>query len=202
VDDQTNAAVEAPGEVDGVLTIPNLVTLVRLLLLPVFVWVLFGLPSRQTAAWMLGVLGATDWVDGYLARRLGQTSEFGKKFDPTVDRLWFVVAIVAIIVNDSIPVWFAVLVLAREIVVGGAMVIATLAFKMQRFDVTWWGKTATFLLMFSIPGFLMANSAAPWPAAWEAAGWVFGIPGLVLSYYTAVAYIPLIRDGVQAGHAA
>jgi cardiolipin synthase len=202
VDDQTNEVVDAPVEVDGVLTIPNLVTLVRLLLLPVFVWVLFGLPSRQTAAWMLGVLGATDWVDGYLARRLGQTSEFGKKFDPTVDRLWFVVAIVSIIINDSIPLWFAVLVLAREIVVGGAMVVATLAFKMQRFDVTWWGKTATFLLMFSVPGFLMANSTAPFPVAWEVAGWVFGIPGLILSYYTAVAYVPLIRDGVRAGHAA
>ncbi len=79
-----------------------------------FVWVLFGLPSRQAAAWMLGILGTTDWVDGYLARRLGQTSEFGKKFDPTVDRLWFVVAIVSIIVNGSIPVWFAVLVLAAR----------------------------------------------------------------------------------------
>ena len=66
---------------------PNLFTFLRLLCLPVFVWVLFGLPSRQAAAWMLGGLGATDWVDGYLARRLGQTSEFGKKFDPTVDRL-------------------------------------------------------------------------------------------------------------------
>ncbi len=192
---------ESTGTVDTLWTIPNLVTLVRLLLLPVFVWVLFGLPSRQAAAWMLGILGTTDWVDGYLARRLGQTSEFGKKFDPTVDRLWFVVAIVSIIVNDSIPLWFAVLVLARELVVGGAMVVATLAFGMQRFDVTWWGKTATFLLMFAVPGFLMANSAAPAPGAWEVAAWAFGIPGLVLSYYTAVAYIPLIREGVRTGRA-
>ncbi len=192
----------ADGVVDTVWTIPNLVTLVRLLLLPVFVWVLFGLPSRQAAAWMLGVLGATDWIDGYLARRLGQTSEFGKKFDPTVDRLWFVVAIVAIIVNGSIPVWFAVLVLAREIVVGAAMVVATLFFGMQRFDVTWLGKTATFLLMFSIPGFLMANSSAPASEAWEFAAWAFGIPGLILSYYTAIVYIPLIRDGIRAGRAA
>jgi cardiolipin synthase (CMP-forming) len=194
-------ALDAPevGTVDTLWTVPNLITLIRLLLLPVFVWVLFGLPSRQAAAWMLGVLGATDWIDGYLARRLGQTSEFGKKFDPTVDRLWFVVAVVAIIINDSIPVWFAVLVLARELLVGGAMVIATLFFGMQRFDVTWLGKTATFLLMFSIPGFLMANSSAPLPLFWEIAAWAFGIPGLVLSYYTAIVYIPLIRDGVRAG---
>ena len=190
---------ESIGTVDTVWTVPNLVTLVRLLLLPVFVWVLFGLPSRQTAAWMLGVLGATDWIDGYLARRLGQTSEFGKKFDPTVDRLWFVVAVVAIIVNDAIPIWFAVLVLGRELLVGTAMVVATLAFRMERFDVTRLGKTATFLLMFAVPGFLMANSSAPAPRAWEVAAWCFGIPGLVLSYYTAVRYIPLITAGIRSG---
>ena len=74
-------------EVDTIWTIPNLFTLIRLLCLPLFLWLLFGLPSRQAAAWLLGGLCATDWVDGYLARRLGQTSEFGKKFDPTVDRV-------------------------------------------------------------------------------------------------------------------
>lgn len=199
--EQVTTHDDVPGEVDRIVTIPNLVTLVRLLLLPVFVWVLVGLPSRQVAAWMLGLLGATDWIDGYLARRLGQTSEFGKKFDPTVDRLWFVVAIVAIIANGSIPVWFAVLVLAREVVVGVAIATATLAFGMQRFDVTWWGKTATFLLMFAIPGFLMANSSAPATTAWEVAAWAFGVPGLLLSYYTAAAYIPMIRDGVRSGRA-
>lgn len=186
-------------EVDTLWTVPNLVTLVRLLCLPLFVWVLFGLPSRQAAAWMLGLLGATDWVDGYLARRLGQTSEFGKKFDPTVDRLLFVVGTVSIIINESIPIWFAVAVLVREVLVGATMVVATLVFGMERFDVTWWGKTATFLLMFAVPGFLMSNSSVPYPDAWLVASWLFGIPGLILSYYTAIAYIPSIRAGITAG---
>ena len=114
------------GEVDTLWTIPNLFTLLRLLCLPLFVWLLFGLPSRQAAAWLLGVLGATDWVDGYLARRLGQTSEFGKKFDPTVDRLMFVVAIVAIIINDAMPLWFGIAVLAREVLVGGTILVASI----------------------------------------------------------------------------
>lgn len=186
-------------EVDTLWTVPNLFTLLRLLCLPVFVWLLFGLPSRQAAAWLLGVLGATDWVDGYLARRLGQTSEFGKKFDPTVDRLLFVVAIVAIMINDAMPIWFGVAVLLREVLVGGAVAIATLVFGMQRFDVTWWGKTATFLLMFAVPGFLMAESSIPIADAFGVAAWVLGIPGLVLSWYTAFAYVPAIRDGIRAG---
>jgi len=186
-------------EVDTLWTIPNLFTLLRLLCLPLFVWLLFGLPSRQAAAWLLGALGATDWVDGYLARRLGQTSEFGKKFDPTVDRLLFVVAIVAIMANGAMPIWFGVAVLAREVLVGGAVAVATLMFGMQRFDVTWWGKTATFLLMFAVPGFLMAESSIPIADAFGVAAWILGIPGLVLSYYTGIAYIPAIRDGIRAG---
>jgi len=192
-------APEKPGEVDTLWTVPNLVTLIRLLLLPVFVWVLFGVPSRQAAAWMLGGLGLTDWVDGYLARRLGQTSEFGKKFDPTVDRLWFVVGVVAIVINGSIPIWIAVAVLAREVIVGVAVTVATLAFGMERFDVTWWGKTATFLLMFAVPGFLMAESTVIGAGGFEVAAWSFAIPGLILSYYTGVAYIPSIREGIRAG---
>ena len=186
-------------EIDTVWTIPNLFTLVRLLCLPLFVWLLFGLPSRQAAAWLLGALGATDWVDGYLARRLDQTSEFGKKFDPTVDRLMFVVAIVAIMANDAMPLWVGIAVLAREVLVGGSVAIATLWFDMRRFDVTWWGKTATFLLMFAVPGFLMAESSVPIAAAFGVAAWCFAIPGLVLSYYTAIGYVPAIRDGIRAG---
>jgi cardiolipin synthase len=189
------------GQVDTLLTVPNLFTLVRLLCLPLFVWLLFGLPSRQAAAWLLGGLGATDWVDGFLARKLGQTSEFGKKFDPTVDRLLFVVGIVSIIVNDAIPLWFAIAVLAREVIVGLSVAIATIAFGMQRFDVTWWGKTATFLLMFAVPGFLMGHSTVPGADGFTIAAWCFAIPGLVLSYYTAITYVPVIRDSVRAGRA-
>jgi cardiolipin synthase len=189
------------GQVDTLLTVPNLFTLVRLLCLPLFVWLLFGLPSRQAAAWLLGGLGATDWVDGFLARRLGQTSEFGKKFDPTVDRLLFVVGIVSIIVNDAIPLWFAIAVLAREVIVGLSVAIATIAFGMQRFDVTWWGKTATFLLMFAVPGFLMGHSTVPGADGFTIAALCFAIPGLVLSYYTAITYVPVIRDSVRAGRA-
>jgi len=187
------------GEVDSIWTVPNLITLLRLLCLPLFVWILFGLPSRQAAAWLLGTIGATDWVDGYLARRLGQTSEFGKKFDPTVDRVFFVVAVVAIAVNDSIPMWIAVALLAREVIVGGSVAIATLAFGMERFDVTWWGKTATFLLMFAVPGFLMGNSSLPIAQAFLVTAWILVVPGLVLSYWTGAAYFPTIVASVRSG---
>ena len=146
---------------DGIKTIPNAVTLVRLLCLPLFLWILFGLENQHLAAWVFGGIGATDWVDGYLARRLDQTSEFGKIFDPTVDRILFFVGIVALIIDGSVPVWFALIALTREVLVAAMMVIATFVFKMERFDVTWWGKTAAFLLMFTFPGFLMGRATCP-----------------------------------------
>lgn len=183
-------------------TIPNAFTLIRLLCLPLFVYVLFAADNRAAAAWMLGAIGATDWVDGYLARRLGQVSDFGKVFDPTVDRLLFVVAIVAIIIDGSIPVWFAVAVLAREVLVGLMMAIATIVYKMPRFDVSSRGKVATFLLMFAVPGFLMGNSEMPGAAGFEIAAWILGIPGLVLSYASALAYVPQVRRAVTGAAAA
>lgn len=184
---------------DGLWTIPNAFTLIRLLLLPVFLYVLFGLENRAAAAWMLGAIGATDWVDGYLARRLGQVSEFGKVFDPTVDRLLFLVATTAIVIDGSIPVWFAVAVLAREVLVGLMMAIATVVFKMPRIDVSYWGKLATFLLMFAVPGFLMGNSDIRGADLFQAAAWALGIPGLILSYWTAIAYIPMVRRSITSG---
>jgi cardiolipin synthase len=186
---------------DSMWTIPNLVTLIRLLFLPVFVWLLFGLENRAAAALTLGALGATDWVDGYLARRLGQVSEFGKKFDPTVDRLLFIVGLGAILIDGSMPLWFGLAVLAREVIVGAVMATATLVFNMQRFDVTFWGKTATFLLMFAVPGFLLGSSEFPGASAFWVVSWIMGMPGLVLSYATALTYIPLVRDGVRSGRA-
>jgi cardiolipin synthase len=184
---------------DTMLTIPNLLTLVRLMCLPLFLYLLLGRDNPAGAAWLLGGLGATDWVDGYLARRLGQVSEFGKVFDPTVDRLLFVVGIVGIVIHGGVPTWFLVAALVREIAVGAMMAIATLFFGMQRFDVTWWGKTATFLLMFAVPGFLLGSSDFPGARGFEIASWILGIPGLALSYYTGIAYVPKVREAVRAG---
>lgn len=195
------AAPPSTSMFQGIATIPNAFTLARLLCLPLFLYLLFGRDDRANAAWMLGALGATDWVDGYLARRLGQVSEFGKVFDPTVDRLLFFVAVTAILVDESMPLWFGIALLAREIGVGAMMAIATVVFKMPRIDVTYLGKLATFLLMFAVPGFLMGNSDIAGAAGFEVAAWILGIPGLVLSYWTAIAYIPQVRRAVAQGRA-
>jgi len=184
---------------DNLWTVPNAFTLVRLLCLPVFLWLLFSQDNRAGAAWMLVALGSTDWVDGYIARRFDQVSEFGKIFDPTVDRLFFFVSVIAIIIDGSIPLWFAIAVLVREVAVGAMVTIATFVFGMERFDVTWWGKTATFLLMGAVPSFLISNAGVFESDFFAVVAWVCGIPGLVLSYWTGLGYIPDVRRGIADG---
>ena len=184
------------------LTAPNLFTLVRLCCIPIFLYMLFGRDNLPAAAFMLGGLGATDWFDGWLPRHFNQVSEFGKMFDPTADRLLFIVSITGILIKGIEPTWFFWAVGAREVVIGGTIAIATVVFKMQRFDVTWWGKMATFLLMFAIPGFMLGASDFPGHSAFLVASWILAVPGLVLSYYTAITYVPTIRQSLRAGRAA
>lgn len=189
------------GDESRILTLPNLVTVVRLACLPLFLWLLFGRDNREGAAWLLAALGITDWVDGYLARHLHQTTELGKVLDPVADRLLFIVGVGAIVIDGSVPLWFAVIVLAREALVTAAT-LALAALGAKRIDVTWWGKTATFFLMFAFPAFLVSYSDAGWADAAEVLAWVTGIPGLLCSVYATALYVPRSRDALAEGRAA
>ncbi|MEM7323074.1 MAG: CDP-alcohol phosphatidyltransferase family protein [Actinomycetota bacterium] len=178
------------------LTWPNLITFARLLCIPLFLWLLFGRENRAAAAWLLAALGSTDWVDGWIARRFDQATELGALFDPTVDRLLFLVAVPSLIVDGSIPLLVAVIALVREALVAvAALVLAALG--VDRFPVTWEGKTGTFLLMFAFPMFLGANSTLSYAPILEWLAWLFAIPGLGYSWYSAVfQYVPAARSGL------
>jgi len=186
---------------DQILTVPNLITLIRLACLPIFVWLLLGRDNPLAAGALLGALGATDWVDGWYARRFNAVSNLGKIFDPVVDRLLFFVSIVAIIIAGSAPLWFCVAVLVREVAIAVAtLVLASLG--ARRIDVTWVGKAATFGLMFAFPGFLWASTEWVLQPFFEVAAWICAIPSLIASYYAAILYVPLglraLRDGRES----
>ncbi len=184
----------------GIATVPNLITLVRLLLLPVFVVMLLVNEQRAGAALLLGVLGMTDWVDGWVARNFNQTSQFGMVFDPVVDRALIVVGTGAVLIDGGVPSWFCLSILFRELFVGLMMVAGTM-FGMKRFAVSIWGKRYTFLLMTSVPLLLLgASTHVTADAAWIG-GWVLGIPGLIMSYIVGVLYIPVVLQNVRAGRA-
>lgn len=175
---------------DRVLTVPNLLSFGRLLCVPVFLWLLFGLETREGAAFLLAFLGITDWVDGYIARRFNQVSALGKVLDPAADRLLLGVGVVAIMIDGSVPLVVGWLTIARELAVAvTALVLASLG--ARRVDVSWAGKCGTFAMMIAFPLFLLGNghgvaAAIAWPVA------VFG---LAVGWYAAAAYVP---QGVKA----
>ncbi len=186
---------------DRILTIPNVITVVRLCLLPVFVWLLLGREDRAAAAWLLAAIGTTDFFDGYIARHFHQVSELGKVLDPVADRLLFFVGIGAILIDGSIPIWFAVAVLVREVAVAAAT-LALAAMGAARIDVTWFGKAGAFALMMSVPCFLASHSTLSWADTATTLAWLTGIPGLALSYWSLVLYVPLARRALRDGRAA
>lgn len=178
------------GGAGRVLTVPNVLSLGRLACVPLFLWLLFGLDNRLAAAWLLAFLGVTDWVDGYVARRFDQVSTVGKVLDPAADRLLLAVAVVAILVYGAVPPLIAWLTVVREVMVG-LLAVVLAALGARRIDVSWWGKTGTFLLMIAFPLFLLGDGAG---LAYGAA-WVVSVAGLAAGWYAFAGYVP---EGLRA----
>ncbi|HVF74753.1 MAG TPA: CDP-alcohol phosphatidyltransferase family protein [Acidimicrobiales bacterium] len=185
---------------DRILTVPNVISLVRLACIPWFVWLLFGSepPDRYGAALLLAALGCTDWIDGYIARRYQQVSTLGKVLDPTADRIMLLVGVGGIMIDGSAPVWVAVAVLVREALVSIAVVVLA-AMGARRIDVQWAGKAGTFACMVAFPLFLTSHSTAGWADLAGTLAWLVVLPGLVLAWYAALMYIPMARTALAEG---
>lgn len=180
---------------DRIATIPNLLSLVRLLCVPLFLYLLFVHHDRGFAAWLLGGLGATDWVDGYVARHFNQVSNVGKILDPVADRTLLLVGVTAIIIDGSVPWFIGVLALTREaLIAGGTLYLAAKGAK--RLDVQWAGKAGTFGLMFAFPFFMGSRSDLGNPFIWRTAAWACAIPGLVLGFYSLFIYVPMAKKAL------
>jgi cardiolipin synthase len=184
----------------GVLTVPNAISVARLLCAPLFLWLLFGAEERTAAFALLGVLGATDWVDGWIARRFDQGSVVGKVLDPVADRILLLTAAVTLTVDGVVPTWVGVAVLVREAIVSAATLALAIA-GAARIDVQWAGKAGTFALMFALPGFLLVDVLDPGAGrdVAEACTWIATAGGLVLGYIAAAQYVPIAREALRAG---
>jgi len=180
-----------------VLTIPNLLSLLRLLLTPLFVALLLHHGTELAGLLVVGGVMSTDWVDGYIARRTNSVSELGKMLDPASDRLAIAAAIVALVVRHAFPLWAALLILVRDVgvVVVGAALLGSRA---RRLDVRYIGKVGTFVLMCTVPMIAWGNFGLPLAATMKAVGWVFFAVGIVEYYWATALYVGDIRRLLRA----
>jgi cardiolipin synthase len=184
-----------------ILTVPNVISVLRLLCVPVFLWLLWKPdPARRAAAVLLAVLGATDWVDGWIARHYDQGSELGKILDPVADRVLLVAAVIALLFEDlplgvDVVLW---IVLIREVLIAIATIVLAAA-GARRIDVVWAGKAGTLAIMFALPAFLIADAAPSVEFFFNLVGWGFAIGGIVLGYIAAAKYVPAARAALREG---
>ena len=182
---------------------PNVISVIRLACVPLFLWLLWSADNEVAAGLLAAGLGATDWVDGYIARHYDQGSELGKILDPTADRVLLVALAIAVL-TQGLPVAVNVVVwimLIREVLIA-AVTVALAVAGARRIDVLWAGKAGTLALMFSLPMFLGADgTTGSWHAFFNFCAWGFAIGGVILGYYAAWHYIPAARAALREGRA-
>jgi cardiolipin synthase (CMP-forming) len=187
-----------------VVTVPNLISLVRLLGVPLFLYLLLVAHADVAAVVVLAVGGTTDWVDGFVARRLGQVSRLGELLDPLVDRLYILATLAAFTARDVVPWQFTVALLARELLLLGALVVLRRSGYGPP-QVHYLGKTATFILLAAFPVLLLAHAVPETSAVAGAIGWGLGWWGLVLYWAAGVLYLfqagRLVRTSRERGTA-
>ena len=170
-----------------ILNIPNALTALRALGVPVFLY-LFLVDEQPIASFVVIALGGiTDYLDGKVARALNQTSDFGAKFDPTVDRLYIAAVIIALAIRDYLPWLLVIAIIARDLLLFLLIIYQKLR-GIPFFEVSFLGKAATFNLLYAFPFLLLEEVAVigPWCFA---AGWSFAIWGISLYFYTGIQYL-------------
>jgi cardiolipin synthase (CMP-forming) len=180
---------------ERIWTIPNGISVVRLLGVPVFLWLVLGVDSKTGDWWAVGLLmasGASDWLDGKIARALNQQSRLGEVLDPAADRLYIVATIVALAVRAIIPWWLVALLAARELLM--AVVLAVLRRRgWGTLQVSFVGKTATLCLLYAFPLLFLGAHVAGYAETARVAGWTFVIWGSALYWCAAMLYIVQTR---------
>ncbi|HZC26800.1 MAG TPA: CDP-alcohol phosphatidyltransferase family protein [Actinopolymorphaceae bacterium] len=170
-----------------VWTLPNILSFARLAGVPIFLWLVLGPKADGLAVLVLLLAGFTDWLDGQLARRLGQVSQLGKLLDPFADRLYILAVLVGLALRDVIPVWFAVLIPLRDVLLAGLLVVLR-RYGFGPLPVHFLGKAATFCLLYAFPLLFLGDGEGSLVLVPKVAGWAFAIWGTGLYWWAGVLY--------------
>lgn len=179
-------------QTDRVLTLPNVLSALRLLGVPVFLWLILVPEADGWAIVLLVVSGFTDWLDGYLARRWNQITRVGQLLDPIADRLYILATLIGLLLRGIVPWWFVAILLSRDVL------MAAVLWVLKRRDVVglpvhFLGKAATFNLLYAFPLLLIGDGTTWWAEPAKIFGWAFAVWGTALYWWAAVLYIGQAR---------
>lgn len=178
---------------ERILTVPNILSFVRIALIPLFLWLVLGPELDELALIVLVISGITDYLDGKLARSWGQTSRLGELLDPIADRLYILAVVVGLGLRDIIPWWLAVILPLRDV-----LMFALIPFLRTRgytaLPVHFLGKAATAGLLYAFPLLLLGDGVGPVADLANVFGWTFAIWGVGLYWWAGVLYAFQVRQ--------
>jgi len=182
---------------ERVWTIPNLLSLLRLLGVPLFLWLALGPHADGWAFAVLAFAGISDYADGKIARRFNQSSRLGALLDPAADRLYILATLVALTVRDIVPIWLAVVIPARDV-----LLAFTLPVLRRRgygpLPVHFLGKAATLCLLYALPLLLLAHHHGAVGGIARPFAWAFTVWGVGLYWWAGWLYTVQFRSLVKA----
>ncbi|HKR51334.1 MAG TPA: CDP-alcohol phosphatidyltransferase family protein [Pseudonocardiaceae bacterium] len=183
---------------DRLLTVPNVLSLLRLAGVPLFLWLLLGPQYDLLAVLVLALSGMTDWLDGKLARLLNQSSRLGELLDPAVDRLYTLSTLVAFGLRDILPWWVVAVLLGRDLVL--SLTLPVLRYHgYGPLPTHYLGKAATLCLLYAFPILLLADNVQGWlQAVAQAFAVAFTGWGGALYLWSGVLYLIQVRLVVRA----
>ncbi|HEX2896187.1 MAG TPA: CDP-alcohol phosphatidyltransferase family protein [Marmoricola sp.] len=173
-------------------TVPNAISALRLLGVPLFLWLVLGPKADVLALLLLMVSGFTDWLDGYLARRLHQTSKLGQILDPVADRLYILAVVIGLAVRDIIPWWVALILPARDLFLW-CLVPFLRTRGYSALPVHFLGKAATFNLLYAFPLLFIGDGSGTVATLGKVFGWAFAIWGIGLYWWAGLLYAWQVR---------
>jgi cardiolipin synthase (CMP-forming) len=195
------AEVTEPDPMGRIWTIPNAISMARLLGVPVFLWLVLGPRSTTADWWAVGLLiasSASDWLDGKIARALNQQSRLGQLLDPAADRLYIVATVVALAVRGIIPWWLVAVLGVREVMLGGMLSLLRRR-GWGALQVSFVGKAATACLLYAFPLLFLGAHATSYAETCRVAGWAFAIWGTALYWCAGLLYVVQARALLAAG---
>ena len=172
---------------DRIWTVPNMISVLRLLGVPLFLWLVLG---PRADVWALGVLaaaGLSDWLDGKIARAWNQTSRLGTLLDPMADRLYIFAALLGLVVRDIIPWWLMAILVLRDVLIIGALPVLRY-YGYGPLPVNFAGKAATLCLLYAFPLLFLAGYSGAVGYVAQIVGWAFAIWGTALYWWAGLLY--------------